>query len=131
MGTWKKIELRDGVGERNDAERSRIFRRCGSRDNLHQFSCDDGLPGTIEEDLESGDHVSSVLRGVLSHDERQYPRQSIRKMHRESTHFHGVSSRRLLARVSLGEGPVQRIGESVLSQVDEDLVVDLKGGEVG
>ena len=68
MGTWKKKELRDGVRERNDAESSSILRRCGSRNNLHQFSRDDGLPGTIEEDLESGDHVSSVLRGVLSHD---------------------------------------------------------------
>lgn len=45
--------------------RSLILRCGGTGDNLYQLSSDDGLAGTIVENLELVDHVSCVLGGVL------------------------------------------------------------------
>lgn len=47
-----------------------------------------------------------------------------------TTYVHGVSPGGLLAGVSLGQRPVQRVGEGVFSEVGENLVVNFKGGEV-
>lgn len=42
-----------------------ILRCSGTSDNLDQLSGDDGLTGTVEQDGEFRDHLTSVLRGVL------------------------------------------------------------------
>lgn len=47
------------------------------------------------------------------------------------THIHGVPPGRLLAGVAFGEGPIERVGESILAQVAKNLLFDLEGGEVG
>lgn len=44
----------------------RVLRSSGTSNNLHQRSSDDGLTGSIVEDLVFVDHVSGVLRGVLA-----------------------------------------------------------------
>jgi hypothetical protein len=33
--------------------------------------------------------------------------------------------------VTLGQSPVQGVGQAVLAEVAEDLLIDLEGGEVG
>jgi len=67
------------------------------------------LASTVEENLESVDHVTGVLGGVV----------------------HGVAAGRLFAGVAFGESPEERVGESVLAEVADDFVVNLEGGEVG
>lgn len=47
------------------------------------------------------------------------------------TYIHGISSGRLLASVTLGKRPVQRVGESVFAEVAENFVVNLESGVVG
>jgi uncharacterized protein (DUF697 family) len=47
------------------------------------------------------------------------------------TYVHGVSSGRLLAGVALGESPVEGVGEAVLAEVAEGIVLNLEGGDVG
>lgn len=47
------------------------------------------------------------------------------------TYVHGVSSGRLLAGVALGESPVEGVGEAVLAEVGEGIVLNLEGGDVG
>lgn len=46
------------------------------------------------------------------------------------TYVHGVSAGRLLAGMTLSKTPVDGIGESVLLQVGQELLVDLEGREV-
>jgi len=67
------------------------------------------LASTIEENLESVDHVTRVLGGVV----------------------HGVTTSRLFAGVALGKSPEERVSESVLAEVADDFVVNLESGEVG
>jgi hypothetical protein len=43
-----------------------VCRRCGTRNDFDQFSRDDGLAGSVVEDLELADHVACVLRCVLA-----------------------------------------------------------------
>jgi hypothetical protein len=77
--------------------------------NLDKFASNDGLTGSVVENLELVDHVSGVLGSVV----------------------HGVLTRRLLASVTLSQRPEERVGESVLAEVGENLVLDLERGEVG
>lgn len=53
----------------------------GTGDNLNQFTGNDGLSGTVEQNLEPVDHVAGVLGGVV----------------------HGVATGRLFASVAFGE----------------------------
>jgi hypothetical protein len=41
------------------------LRSCGTRNNLDKFASNDGLTGTVVQNLELVDHVSGVLGGVL------------------------------------------------------------------
>lgn len=47
------------------------------------------------------------------------------------TYVHGVSTGRDLAGVTLSQSPVDGVGKSVLAEVGDELLIDLKGGEVG
>ena len=42
-----------------------VLRSGGTSDNLNQLAGNDGLAGTVEENLVPLDHVTSVLGGVL------------------------------------------------------------------
>lgn len=42
-----------------------VRRGSSTSDNLNQFSGNDGLSSTVEENLVLVDHLTSVLRGVL------------------------------------------------------------------
>jgi len=42
-----------------------VLRRSSTSNNIHQFSCDDGLASAVKEDGELLDHVSSILWGIL------------------------------------------------------------------
>lgn len=46
---------------------SLILGRGSTSDNLHQLASDDGLTGSVVDDLKFADHVPSVLGGVLAH----------------------------------------------------------------
>jgi hypothetical protein len=46
------------------------------------------------------------------------------------THIHGVTAGRDLAGVALGQSPVEGVGQGVLAEVGEDLLIDLEGGKV-
>ena len=74
-------------------------------DNLDQLAGDDSLSGTVEQNRELADHVTGVLRGVV----------------------HGVTTSRLLASVTLGKSPEERVGKSVLPEVAESVILNLKG----
>ena len=85
-----------------------ILGSSGTSNNLDQLASNDSLSGTVEKNGELADHVTGVLRGVV----------------------HGVTTGRLFASVTLCKRPVERVGESVLSQVTENLVINLERGEV-
>lgn len=80
----------------------------GTGDNLDQLAGNDGLTGSVEQNLEAGDHVAGVLGGIV----------------------HGVATSGLLAGVALGKSPEERVGEGVLAEVAQDGVVNLERGEV-
>lgn len=42
-----------------------VLRSSSTGDNLNEFTSNDGLTGTVEQDLELGDHVTGVLGSVL------------------------------------------------------------------
>ena len=44
---------------------SLVFGGCSSCDDLHQLACNDSLTRSVEEDLEFGDHLTSVLGSIL------------------------------------------------------------------
>lgn len=81
----------------------------GTSDNLNELTGNDGLTGTVEQNLELGDHVTGVLGGVV----------------------HGVAAGGLLARVAFGKSPVKGVGKSVLAKAAEDGLINLEGREVG
>lgn len=81
----------------------------GTSDNLDELTSNDGLASTVEQNLELGDHLAGVLGGVV----------------------HGVTAGGLLAGVTLGKGPEEGVGKSVLAKAGEDSLVDLEGREVG
>lgn len=70
---------------------SLILRRGSTSDNFHQLASDDGLTGTVVDDLEFADHVPSVLGGVL-HMSDQY-QFSANRLLMVSTYVHGVAAR--------------------------------------
>ena len=78
-------------------------------DDLNEFASNDGLTCSVVQNLELVDHLSGVLGSIV----------------------HGVLTRRLLASVALGQRPVERVGKSVLTEVGENLVLNLESGEVG
>lgn len=80
----------------------------GTGDNLDQLAGNDGLSGSVEENLVLVDHLTGVLGGVV----------------------HSVATGRLLAGVALSQTPEDGVGESVLAQVGEELLVGLEGGDV-
>ena len=80
-----------------------------TRDDLDQLAGNDGLSGSVVENLELIDHVAGVLRCIV----------------------HGVAAGGLFGGVALGKSPEEAVGECVLTQVAEDLVVDLECGVVG
>jgi hypothetical protein len=67
------------------------------------------LTRSVVENLELVDHLSSVLGSVV----------------------HGILTGRLLASVTLSQRPEERVGESVLAEVGENLILDLESREVG
>jgi hypothetical protein len=81
----------------------------GTSDNLDELAGNDGLASTVEQNLELGDHLTSILGGVV----------------------HGVTTSGLLAGVALGKCPEERVGECVLAEAGENSLIDLKGREVG
>jgi hypothetical protein len=81
----------------------------GTSDNLDELAGNDGLASTVEQNLELGDHLTSILGGVV----------------------HGVTTSGLLAGVALGKCPEERVGECVLAEAGEDGLVDLERREVG
>lgn len=80
----------------------------GTGDNLDQLAGNDGLSGSVEENLVLVDHLTGVLGGVV----------------------HSVATGRLLAGVALSQTPEDGVGESVLAQVGEELLIGLEGGDV-
>ena len=90
------------------SERLALGSGCTSND-LDKFASNDSLSRSVVENLELVDHLSSVLGSVV----------------------HGVLTRRLLASVTLSQRPEERVGESVLAEVGEYLVLNLESGEVG
>jgi hypothetical protein len=86
-----------------------IRRRGSTSDNLDQLASNDGLAGSVVENLVLADHLTSVLGSVI----------------------HSVSASRLLAGVAFGQSPVEGVGETVLAQVSQDGIVNLKGRNVG
>ena len=51
--------------------------------------------------------------------------------HPAVTYVHGVLAGRLLAGVTLSQCPEERVGESVLAEVGEDLILNLESRELG
>lgn len=45
-------------------------------------------------------------------------------------YIHSISSSRLLACVAFSEGPIERVGQCVFTQIGEDLIIDFERGEV-
>jgi hypothetical protein len=85
IATYEFQVLRAGR-KRNRSEiyshrRLHILRCGGTSDNLDQLTGNGSLSGTVVENLESVDHVTSVLGGVV----------------------HGVAASRLLTSVTLGK----------------------------
>ena len=98
-----------------------ILRCRGTSDNLEQFACDDGLTCSVEENLIFANHLAwsvevsemwspdpiakltGVLAGVL----------------------HGIAAGRLLGRVTFGQSPVQAVGQRVLLEMRQRLIVNL------
>lgn len=64
-----------------ETNRLHVGRSGGTGDNLDQLTGNDGLSGTVEQDLKSVDHITGVLGGVV----------------------HGVAAGGLLAGVALGK----------------------------
>ena len=81
----------------------------GTSDNLDQLASNDSLSCSVVENLELVDHLSSVLGSVV----------------------HGILTGTLLASVTLSQRPEERVGESVLAEVGENLILDLESREVG
>jgi hypothetical protein len=50
---------------------------------------------------------------------------------KDKTHVHGVATGRDLASVALGQSPVEGVGQGVLAEVGEKLLIDLESGKVG
>lgn len=86
-----------------------VLRGSRTSDDLDQLARDDSLTCSVEEDGELANHVAGVLGRVL----------------------HGISSSRLLAGVTFGQCPVERVGEGILAEVTKDILVNLECGEVG
>ena len=99
-----------------------------SSDNLDQLAGNDGLASTVEKNLVSVDHVSSVLGSVLG-------RLSVLSRANASlvrdTYVHSVTAGRLLASVSLSKSPVKGVGERVLLEVWKLILINLESREVG
>ena len=88
----------------------RLTLRSGrTSDDLDKFASNDGLTCSVVQNLELVDHLSGVLGGIV----------------------HGVLTRRLLASMALGQRPVERVGKGVLTEVGENLVLNLESREVG
>jgi len=81
----------------------------GTSDNLDQLASNDGLTGSVEENLVLVDHVSCVLGGVI----------------------HGVTTSGDFTSMTFGKSPEESVRQSIFSEVTKDLVVNLEGGEVG
>jgi hypothetical protein len=81
---------------------SLLFRSSSTSDNLDKFARDDGLASSVEQNLELGDHIASVLGSIL-HDVSFDMDKDIR----QNTYVHGVSSSGLLAGVAFGKCLIQ------------------------
>jgi hypothetical protein len=86
-----------------------VFGGSSTSDNLNKFASNDGLSGTVVQNLVLANHLTSVLGGIV----------------------HGVSAGRLLAGVTLSESPEEGVGKAVLAEVAENLLINLEGGEIG
>ena len=47
-----------------------------------------------------------------------------------STHIHGIPTSGLLTGVALGQGPVERVSQRILSQVGQNLIIDLESRKI-
>jgi len=106
-----------------------VLRGGGTSDDFNQLAGNDGLSGAVVQDLVLANHLASVLGGILRDFVSTVP--DFTKRRRRITHVHGVSSGRLLAGVALGKSPVQGVGQAVLAEVGQDLVIDLERRDVG
>jgi hypothetical protein len=86
-----------------------VFGGSSTSDNLNKFASNDGLSGTVVQNLVLANHLTSVLGGIV----------------------HGVSAGRLLAGVTFSESPEEGVGKAVLAEVAENLLINLEGGEIG
>lgn len=102
----------------------------GTSDNLDQLASNDGLSGSVEENLVLVDHLSGVLGGVLQWNSGKYAASLPQKAKKACTYVHGISAGRDFASVALGQTPVDGVGEGVLPQVGQKLLIDLESREV-
>jgi hypothetical protein len=78
-------------------------------DNFDQFASNDGLSGSVEQNLVLVDHLAGVLGSIV----------------------HGVSSGRDLTGVALSKSPEEGVGKTVFAEVAENGVFNLESREVG
>ena len=98
----------------------------GTSDNLDQLASNDGLTGSVEENLVLVDHVSCVLGGVLLKVSISVVRAKGR-----CAYIHGVTTSGDFTSMTFGKSPEESVRQSIFSEVTKDLVVNLEGGEVG
>src|SRR6184192_218576 len=77
-----------------------LLRRSGTSNDLYQFTSNDSLAGSVEQNLEFVDHFSSVLRSILYICSFQYL-QCFYTL--ETTYVHGIATCRLFASVTFGK----------------------------
>lgn len=111
-----------------------VLRGGGTSDDFDQLASNDGLTGSVVEDLILVDHIAGVLGGVLYkiwvlafwiEHIIYFPNKT------RITHVHSLLTSGDLAGMTLRQGPEEGVGQGVLAQVGEELLVDLEGGVVG
>lgn len=87
------------------------------------------MTGAVVLDLELANHLTSVLGGILKFQSVKcsgdVPKSGV------VTYVHGIATGRHLASVALSESPEEGVGEGVLLEVTERLLLNLEGREVG
>lgn len=103
-----------------------FFWSSSTSNNFNQFTSNDGLTGSVEENLVLGDHVTGVLGSILTLFSKLYQYVKDRK-----TYVHSITTGRLFTGMSLSKGPEEGVGESIFTEVTKGLIFDLECGEVG
>lgn len=99
--------------------------------NFDKFASNDGLSGAVVENLVLANHLIGVLGGILRRN--CVSSESIISGYTLvcKTYVHGVATSRLLAGVAFSEGPVEGVGQAVLAEVAQKLLVNLERRDVG